>query len=404
MAQTSGFFDAEELVDGSYDREYVAEQWANYFKLFIGNGVFATPTNQLKIRANSGLNIKALSGWGWINGYWYHNDADLAITISANTSVSPRTDGIFLRFDSSERIVSIVVGTGRTTPNRTAPYYELKLAEVSVGAGVTALTDSNITDTRADTTVCGFVTGLIDVIDSGDLFIQYQTMFDEWFENVRDQLGTDIAGHLQNEIDNLVTSGRTVIDVVVPTTGWSGASPTFTKTITVAGITSDTLPTVTVKYPDNVSYADKKAIDKSASKLTKLTTNDGSITLTAITIPTVQLTLQLKGVFPYAPLEPADVATVNDVVNLQTQINQDVVDLMLQEESIPGTTQSITFDSDGNVSTVLHKNSDNIAIRTDAFTYTANTITEVRTLNTGENLTITINTSTLETTVIYSET
>lgn len=80
--------------------------------------------------------------------------------------------------------------------------------------------------------------------------------------------------------------------------------------------------------------------------------------------------------------------------NLLSHINLNV-------EEIPDTVQSITFDAAGNVDTITHTR-DNVVIRTDEFTFGANTITEVRTLNTGESLTIVTNTTTLETTVTYA--
>ncbi len=70
----------------------------------------------------------------------------------------------------------------------------------------------------------------------------------------------------------------------------------------------------------------------------------------------------------------------------------------LHSAEIDNTTQTIVFDSDGNVSQILHK-SGNTTIRTDAFTITDTTITETRTLNTGEVLTITTTLATLATTV-----
>lgn len=73
---------------------------------------------------------------------------------------------------------------------------------------------------------------------------------------------------------------------------------------------------------------------------------------------------------------------------------------MLLENEVPNTVQTYTF-SGGSVSQVLHKRSGS-TIRTDAFTYGTNTITEVRTLNTGENVTIVTNLTTLETTVTYA--
>ena len=72
----------------------------------------------------------------------------------------------------------------------------------------------------------------------------------------------------------------------------------------------------------------------------------------------------------------------------------------LLSDVIPGTTQTYTF-TDGSVSQVLHKQGAT-TIRTDAFTYATNTITETRTINTGEVLTIVTNLTTLETTVTLS--
>ena len=82
-----------------------------------------------------------------------------------------------------------------------------------------------------------------------------------------------------------------------------------------------------------------------------------------------------------------------------TQLSKDD---LLQFENIPGTTQTISFDVNGNVQSVTHKNGSNVAIRTDVFTFTDSSITEVRTLNTGESLTIVTNLVTLVTTVTYA--
>lgn len=76
-------------------------------------------------------------------------------------------------------------------------------------------------------------------------------------------------------------------------------------------------------------------------------------------------------------------------------------ELLLHEE-IPDTVQSITFNgTTGNISTITHVRN-GTTIRTDTFTFGTGVITEVRTLNTGEKLTIATNTTTLQTTVTYS--
>lgn len=103
--------------------------------------------------------------------------------------------------------------------------------------------------------------------------------------------------------------------------------------------------------------------------------------------PTPDATLTKTG-------EAADAKAVGD------QLSELKEDFILQMDEIPDTVQSYTF-ADGTVSQIVHNRS-GVAIRTDVFTYGENTITEVRTLNTGESLTIVTNLTTLETTVTYA--
>lgn len=204
MAETSGFYDAEELVGGEYDREYVSNQFAEYFALFIGNGVFASPTNQLKVVAGEGMNIVVKEGWAFIRGRWYHNDADLVIPVPPNTTAATINSGVFVQHSQSDRDTHSILVTGRTTPDREAPYWELKLAELQIPTGTTAITDAMITDTRTDESVCGFVKGLLQgVIPTADLFAQYDAIFMDFYNHMKGQLDEDPAGHLQNEIDDI---------------------------------------------------------------------------------------------------------------------------------------------------------------------------------------------------------
>lgn len=76
--------------------------------------------------------------------------------------------------------------------------------------------------------------------------------------------------------------------------------------------------------------------------------------------------------------------------------------VMLQEDTIQDTVQTIAFDGSGNVSSITHT-SGNTAVRTDTFTFSDNEVVEVRTLYTGESLTITTNTDTLVTTTAYAD-
>ena len=60
------------------------------------------------------------------------------------------------------------------------------LAEILVDKQATAITAAKITDTRGNTTLCGWVTGLIGTIDTTALFALYDATFNSWFNDAKD--------------------------------------------------------------------------------------------------------------------------------------------------------------------------------------------------------------------------
>lgn len=204
MAEFSGFFDAMlDELSGKYDREYIAENFANYFKLFVGNGVFISPTNQLKINSSDGLTVVMEEGWAFINGYWYHNDERRVVVIPENSSPQSRVDSLILRWNRVTREITLITSVGSTDIFRNSNVWDLKLAEVIIEPFAESIKQSNITDKRTDERVCGFVKGLLEVISTDDLFNQYKAIFDEWFDTVKNQLTGDLALRLQTEFIEL---------------------------------------------------------------------------------------------------------------------------------------------------------------------------------------------------------
>lgn len=211
MALTSAFFDAK-LVEGEYDRVYSAERFAEYFASFIANGVFPNPATNLQVVANVPGNMAILvkSGLGWINGYYCNNDGDYPLTLSPANGTLPRVDAVVLRWSRSNRSMSLEVKTGVATSSPSAPplersadNYELMLASISVVAGATSISQASITDKRPDSTVCGWVKGVVDQIDTTDLFAQYDDAFQTWFSDLRLQLNENVVTNLQNQITAL---------------------------------------------------------------------------------------------------------------------------------------------------------------------------------------------------------
>ena len=69
-----------------------------------------------------------------------------------------------------------------------ADYKELNLCILNVTAGLSAITQDKIKDTRADSSVCGWVTGLIDRVDTSTLFAQWDAAYEKAFAETEDYL------------------------------------------------------------------------------------------------------------------------------------------------------------------------------------------------------------------------
>lgn len=215
-----GFFDAN-LVNEEYDRVYLAQHFAAYFASFIGNGVYAEHSNQLQVTemTTPQMQIGIERGQGWINGYWYENTDTLYMPIDVADGVLNRIDSVVLRLGFSERNMWLAVKKGTPSINpstpevtRTADYYELQLATISIPAGSIKITQAQITDTRMNQDVCGWVTGVVKQLDTTTLFNQFESYFEEfkqlnenefavWFNHIKGQLSEDAAGRIQIEID-----------------------------------------------------------------------------------------------------------------------------------------------------------------------------------------------------------
>lgn len=206
MAEKSTFFNS---VNG--DRKYKSEDIAAHFAKLITNGVYPSGT-QLQATENEGMDVTVSAGSAWINGYAYHNDSDYTLSFDAADGVLNRIDRIVVRWGRLARSINLAIIKGTPASSPTAPaivrssdYYDLGIANVSIGAGITAITQAMITDTRADNAVCGFVSSLIQPDTSG-WFSQFDTAFNAWFAGVQDTLDGDTAGNLLTLINGVDTS------------------------------------------------------------------------------------------------------------------------------------------------------------------------------------------------------
>ncbi len=228
MAQKYGFFNSV-----NHDRTYDASDVAKYISNFFTNGIF---NNSMQVTANNNMTVSVAVGNANINGYAYElTDNALVLDIDDSDSELGRVDSVIIRLDLTNRQITtqILQGSYASTPSqpsitRTGNIYDLRLANINVPAGATRITQDMITDTRLSSD-CGNVVQAVQYLDTDDIFLQYQTAWNNWFANIQDQLDDNQAGHLQNEIDSLdnkVDTNETSILTILglDTDTWSSSS------------------------------------------------------------------------------------------------------------------------------------------------------------------------------------
>lgn len=192
MAQSYGFFNALQS-GGVYDRLYNAEDYSANMGAIISSGVRRSGNNDLLVSA-SGLQIQVAAGRAWIEGHWYYNDSTLTLTtVTPPVGTLSRIDGVFLHLDTSVNVRSIQLiyrqGTPAAIPTAPQPIrsgnvYEIMLAMVTVAPEATTV---SVTDTRANSTYCGWVTSPIGY---DDYFTNLDAEFNNWFTEVKDTVAS----------------------------------------------------------------------------------------------------------------------------------------------------------------------------------------------------------------------
>lgn len=225
MAVTYGYFNS---VDG--DRTYNADQMSEYFDGLVSNGVYESVGGGLQVLASEGMTVAVQTGRGVINCKWLKNDSVLPLDITAAHALLNRITSVVLRLDIVNRLMEIDTkdGTNASSPEPPAlqndsEAVELCLANIYVAAGATSISQSDITDMRPSSS-CGWVTGLIEQVDTSTLFLQYQaayenyyaTMtaeFEEWFDTLSDKLNINTYIREFEKSATIATNKYVVLDM-----------------------------------------------------------------------------------------------------------------------------------------------------------------------------------------------
>lgn len=164
------YFHNNKIVGGKNDREYTAKDLRKPYDSIYTDGVKpdadGTAGNELKVTSAGGMVISVAKGYAKVGGAYCENESAYNITLDAAGSTD-RYDCVIVRNDDSDetRDGDILIRSMTAKPTvanltREGDVYEICLAYVLVPAFATAITATNITDTREDGQLCNVMSGV----------------------------------------------------------------------------------------------------------------------------------------------------------------------------------------------------------------------------------------------------
>lgn len=158
------------------------------------SGVYAGAGNAAVTAVQNAMQVQVAPGIGWItdaneNGICWWSEAPVTLDIDAAeaTGTLNRIDRIIVEWRTTDYadLPELKILKGNDASTATPPVLtnnstvrQLSLAQVSIPAGTTELTQLNILDERQDPTVCGIVTETVTADTSG-IAAQYEEAIDQ---------------------------------------------------------------------------------------------------------------------------------------------------------------------------------------------------------------------------------
>ena len=251
MAFSFGFYNSF-----NHDRKYNSIQISMIFDGIISDGIYATIGEAMVVKATTEDNVVVVGpGRGWFDHTWNYNDADLPVNAPISDVLLKRIDALVIDINANENYrenkIMWVQGTPSSKPVRptminTLERHQYPLCYIERKPNVEKIVQADITN-MVGSSECPFVTGILQTIDIDQLLLQWKDQwaqfviayektaegwmddqkadftayytefkrqmaafetasgkeFNDWFASIQDILDGDVAGNLQNEINQI---------------------------------------------------------------------------------------------------------------------------------------------------------------------------------------------------------
>lgn len=227
------------------------------------SGVYSKESN-FAVSITGTRQITIAPGLAWINyddfkGVAVCSREENILTVPDADNTLNRVDRVVLQFDTSENITAIKLKTGTPAVAAQPPdilqnhnQYELGLCTISVPAGSSAVTIADITDTRADETVCGVMRDGVTGIPTAQLQAQIAALLAQLRQSITN---VDKQGfYSKEEVDALLDA----LQEQVKSAAGAAAKPVPVWTGEVVPNGSGGGVTQTLQLPSSVDYLELK--------------------------------------------------------------------------------------------------------------------------------------------------
>lgn len=209
MPVTSGFFNSV-----NHDRLYDAEQISSIFDGIIEDGVYANIGDAFYVSPYEESNDTIIVGTGraWFDHTWTLNDTPLSLVLDPPNGVLSRIDTVVIDVDRTDRVRknSIMVVSSGYSSDPTPPtlineerHKQHPIANILVPPGTSQPIQAHHITYLVGTDDCPIVMCPLKAMNIENYFKQMQDEFEIWFDGIKDILDENVAGNLQNQIDDL---------------------------------------------------------------------------------------------------------------------------------------------------------------------------------------------------------
>lgn len=280
MAIKYGFFNS---VAG--DRAYSARDLEKTFNLIISDGIIANEnglSESLKVKYYSNLQLRVVAGNGIFGGHWMEMNADEIITIPTPHTQYTRIDSVVVRVDEDSRTISLeyIQGTPSASPQaptiqRSESVKEYRLANISVAANTTSVTQSNITDTRPSAD-CGVVTNLLQNSDISATYSQWESQFNDFLDSKNEEFTNRLDAISGLDANSILALQEDVVDIKGDISTLENVVDTATAKANSATTAVDNLSTIANKNKSDITALDTR-LDKLEIDTSKVLWNGGNV-------------------------------------------------------------------------------------------------------------------------------